>query len=67
LPDRLGLAGMQLAGKQCIAAYRTMCAILEFQERVRVGYATGQILGSVHAQASTNRGCGLSLEKGTEP
>ena len=44
-----------------------MCTILEFEERVHTEFATGQILGFVHGQASTNRGYGLSLQKGTEP
>ena len=58
---------MQLAGKQFVTAYRVMCTILEFEERVHTEFATGQILGFVHGQASTNRGYGLSLQKGTEP
>jgi hypothetical protein len=58
---------VQLAGKQFVTAYRTMCTVLEFEESVRMEFANRQILGFVHAQACTNHGCGLSLEKGTEP
>jgi hypothetical protein len=58
---------MQLAGKQFARTYRRMCGILEFEERVHMGFAAGQIPRFVRAHTSTNRGHGLSLEKGTEP
>jgi len=42
---------MQMNSEQLIAAYRGMCTIREFEERVHKEFATGQIPGFVHLYA----------------
>ncbi|HLE93509.1 MAG TPA: hypothetical protein VI543_02875 [Sulfuricaulis sp.] len=43
-----------------------MCTIREFANRVHKEFTTEQILGFVHAYASTDRGHVQSIEKGAE-
>ena len=57
---------MQLTGKHLVNAYRSMCTIGEFVERMHKEFTTGQILGFVHHYASTHRGHGHSIDKGAE-
>ena len=57
---------MQLTGEQLVKAYRSMCTIREFGERMHKEFTTGQILGFVHPYASTHRGHGHSIGKGAE-
>ena len=57
---------MQLTGKHLVNAYRSMCTIREFAERMHKEFTTGQILGFVHHYTSTHRGHGQSIEKGAE-
>lgn len=42
---------MQMSSEQLIAAYRSMCTIREFEERVHKEFASGQIPGFVHLYA----------------
>ncbi len=42
---------MQLSSEQLMRAYRAMCTIREFEERVHKEFATGQIPGFVHLYA----------------
>jgi pyruvate dehydrogenase E1 component alpha subunit len=55
---------MQLTGEQLVKAYRSMCTIREFGERMHKEFTTGQILGFVDRYASTHRGHGRSIEEG---
>jgi len=57
---------MQLTGKQLVNAYRSMCTIREFGDRVYKEFTTGQILGFVHPYASTHRGHNHLIEEGAE-
>ena len=42
---------MQLAREELLRAYRTMKTIREFEERLHVDFATGEIPGFVHLYA----------------
>ncbi len=42
---------MQISGEELVKAYRGMCTIREFEERVHKEFATGQIPGFVHLYA----------------
>jgi TPP-dependent pyruvate/acetoin dehydrogenase alpha subunit len=42
---------MQISSEQLVKAYRSMCTIREFEERVHKEFATGQIPGFVHLYA----------------
>ena len=57
---------MQITGEQLVRAYRSMCTIREFEERVHKEFATEPILGFVHPNASTYRGHGHSIKEGAE-
>jgi len=57
---------MQLTGEQLIKAYRGMCTIREFEERMHKEFTTGQIFGLVHRCASTHRGRGHSIKEGAK-
>ena len=55
---------MQLTGEQPVKAYRSMCAIREFADRVHKEFTTGQIPGFLRAYASTHGGHDHSIEEG---
>ena len=57
---------MQLTGQQPVKAYRSMCTIREFEDRVHKEFPTGQILGFVRPYAGMHRGHGHSIEEGAE-
>jgi TPP-dependent pyruvate/acetoin dehydrogenase alpha subunit len=57
---------MQLTGKQLVNAYRSMCTIREFAERVHKALASGQVFGFVRRYASTHRGHSHSIEQGAQ-
>ena len=57
---------MQLTGEQLVKAYRSMCAIRKFRERMHKDFTTRQIPGLVRLYASTHRGHGHSIGKGAE-
>ncbi len=56
---------VQLPGEQLIKAYRGMCTVGEFGERVHKEFTTGQILGFVHRYAK-HCGHGYSIKEGAE-
>ena len=53
---------MQLTGEQRVKAYRSMCVIRDFGERVHREFTTMQIPGLVRLYASTHGGHGHSIE-----
>ena len=57
---------MQLTGEQLVKAYRSMCTIRKFAERMHKEFTTRQIPGLVRLYASTHRGHGHSIGKGAE-
>lgn len=57
---------MQFTGEQLVKAYRSMCTIREFGERMHEEFTTGQILGFVLRYASTDGGHGHSIGKGAK-
>ena len=64
--NRLAVADMQFTGDQLVKAYRSMCTIREFGERMHKEFTTRQIPGFVDRYASTHRAHGHSIGKGTE-
>jgi len=57
---------MRLTGEQLVKAYRSMCTIREFGERMHKEFTTGRIFDFVDRNASTHRGHGHSIGKGAE-
>ncbi len=57
---------MQLTGEQLVKAYRSMCVIRKFGERMHKDFTTRQIPGLVRFYAGTHRGHGHSIGKGAE-
>ncbi len=57
---------MQLTGEQLIKAYRSMCTIRKFGERMHNEFTTRQIPGLVRFYTITHRSHGHSIGKGAE-
>ncbi len=57
---------MHFSGEQRVNAYRSVCAILQFGERMHKEFTAGQFLGFVHLHASTHRGHCHLIGKGAE-
>ena len=57
---------MQLTGEQLIKAYRSMCTIRKFGERMHKEITTRQIPGLVRLYTITRGGHGHSIGKGAE-
>ena len=57
---------MQITVERLVKAYRSMCTIRMFKERVHKEYVTEQILGFVHSNSSTYRGHSHSIDEGGE-
>ncbi|OGA50435.1 MAG: hypothetical protein A3F74_11900 [Betaproteobacteria bacterium RIFCSPLOWO2_12_FULL_62_58] len=60
------MANVQLTSEQLVKAYRSVCSIRKFGERVHKEFTIGQIRGFVHLYASTHRGHCHSIEEGAE-
>jgi TPP-dependent pyruvate/acetoin dehydrogenase alpha subunit len=58
---------MRLTDVQLVKAYRSMCTIREFVDRVHKKFTTEQIRGIVPPYARAHRGHGHSIEEGAEP
>lgn len=64
--DCLQVADTQSIGEQLVKAYRSMCTIGKFRERMHKEFTTRQIPGRVRLYASTHGGYGHSIGKGAE-